>query len=255
MIRNARKTLDAHLFAFGAATLLVVLAFGVAVAADFWVNAADAAVVTNNDCGFITATHGNAHIRRSFHAADENVAAAHVADRVNSGDELVAPAGGRIEMVSGGNIVLVVGDNARVKLGGLRSFVGPLGNPVTRLDLEVVSGEARIQVRLNEEKPECVLAAMNGADVLIRRGDIVLSSQSGWLASALAGGAMGRVRRGGVIGAPFEIGSGRSVSGNGDAPFSETLGNALRGRLPFSFELTSVALPPAPSMSSGHDAP
>lgn len=240
------------------ATLLATFAFSFVVpayAADLWVNATDAVVITNNDCGFITATHGGATIRRSFHAAGDPGVAAHTADRVNSGDELVAPPGGRIEMVSGGNIVLVAGDNSRVRLNGLRTFTGPLGNNVTRLDLEVVSGEARVQVRLNEEKAECVLAALNGAEVLVRRGDIVLYSQSGWLASSISGEVMGRVKRGAVVGAPFIIGDRRSVGGDGDAALDDSLGNAMRARLPFSFELVSAALPPAPSMGSQFEAP
>lgn len=224
-------------------------------AADFWVGATDASVSTNNDCGFVTATHGGATIRRSFHPAGDSGVTAHIADRVNSGDELVAPPGGRIEIVSGDNIVLVVGDSSRVKLSGLRIFTGPMGNTVTRLDLEVVSGEARIQVRLNEQKPECVLAALNGAEVLVSRGDIVLFSQTGWMATSMAGEAMGRIKRGTVVGAPFVIGDRRSVGGDGDSSLEASLGDAMRARLPFSFEMISAALPPAPAMSSQFEAP
>lgn len=224
-------------------------------AADPWINANDPAIVTNNDCGFITAAHGTAQIRRSFLADDEAGAPAHVADRVNSGDMLHTPNDSRVEMVSGSNVVLVVGSGSRVKLGGLRSFTDVSGQTATRLDVEVLSGDVRIQVRRNDEKPEYVLAAVEGAEVLVSRGDVALTTGGGWQASTLAGVAAGRVRRGNVTGAPFEIAGGHMLGGGGDVPLTQAASNALRGRLPFSFELATLALPPLPPMSWDLEAP
>lgn len=240
---------------FIAACILALAAEAVVNAADPWVNANDAAIVTNNDCGFITTTHGSAQIRRSFLADSDPGAPAHIADRVNSGDILYTPDGSRIEMVSGGNIVLVLGSGSRVKLNGLRNFIEASGKPATRLDLEIISGDVRIQVRRNEEKPEYVLAALEGVDVLVSRGDIAVTTSGGWLVSTLSGEVGGRVRRGNVVGAPFTIGTGHTVGGAGDAQLTDAAANALRVRLPFSFELAALALPPMPPMSWELEAP
>lgn len=251
------KTTDPRKHGLAAVLAVLALVFvssGLAGAVDFWVAATDAAVATNNDCGYIASVHGAAAIRRSFHNENETVAA-HVADRVNSGDELVAPSGARIEMASGNNVILVVGSGGRARLSGLRSFLDPSGRTVTRLDLDVVSGEVRVQVRLNEQKPDAVLAGLNGADVLVRRGDAVLQSGESWRVSVVAGEVRGRNRRSGVTGAPFTLSPMQVAGGNGAENLPE---QALRGiveRLPFSFESMRAALPPMPSLGWQLEAP
>ncbi|MCD8351681.1 MAG: FecR family protein [Planctomycetaceae bacterium] len=235
--------------------LLAVLAPGRAGAAEYWVAATDVAVVTNNDCGAVSFIQGQPAIRRSFHAEDDPGLAANIADRVNSGDEIIVPFGSRLEMTSGTNIVLVFGAGTRVRMGGLRSFTDTEDNQVARLDLEVLEGEMRLQVRLHEDKPMAALIALDGAEVLVRRGDVELAMQGGYQVSVLSGTATARLRRGGVAGAPFVIGEGRLVGTRGDEPLAENELLAIRGRVPFSFETRSAALPPLPHMSTILEAP
>ncbi|MCD8140068.1 MAG: hypothetical protein LUE17_09890 [Planctomycetaceae bacterium] len=157
--------------------LLAVAAPGRAAAAEYWVAATDVAVVTNNDCGAVSFIQGQPAIRRSFHAEDDPGLAANIADRVNSGDEIIVPFGSRLEMTSGSNVVLVFGAGCRVRLGGLRSFTDPEGKQVARLDLDLLEGEMRLQVRLHEDKPMAALITLDGAEVLVRRGDVELAMQ------------------------------------------------------------------------------
>lgn len=237
-----------------ASLLLTLCALG-AGAADYWVASTDSSVVTNNDCGFISDVSGSPYIKRPFQAEGEPGVPAHVADRINSGDELIVPDGGRLEWVSGVNMVLVLGSGARARLGGLRSFTGPDGVPVTRLDVTLLSGELRVQVRLNQNHPEAVMAGLSGAEVLVRRGDIGLYSGNFWRGTALMGEAAARMRRGGVTGAPFAFVEGRVVGSAGEEPMSDADVLDLKRRMPFSFELVSAALPPIPPMSAILEAP
>ena len=224
-------------------------------AADHWIPPADPQVVTNNDCGFVSDADGSPVIRRSFHGEGQPGIDARVADRLSSGDELVVPTGSRLEWTSGTNMIVVLGSGSRARLGGLRSFPGPDGRTVTRLDFQLLSGEARVQVRLNDNRPEAVLATLAGAEVLIRRGDVELFADAGWRSVVLTGDAFARVRRGGVAGAPFALLPGRAVGLGGEEMLSDTELAAIRRRLPFSFELMNAALPPLPSMSLELEAP
>lgn len=239
----------------GTLTLLVLLACRFGAAADYWVSPSDSAVVTNNDCGFISDVSGSPVIRRPFQAENDPGVAVHVADRITSGDELVVPEGSRLEWVSGTNMVLVLGSGARAKLGGLRTFTDPDGIPVTRLDVTLFSGELRVQVRLNRNHPEAVLAALSGAEVLIRRGDIGLHSGNFWRGVALSGEAFARMRRGGVSGAPFAFAAGSAVGSSGEERMEESDMDDLKRRTPFSFEQVRAALPPIPPMSAILEAP
>lgn len=241
-----------HLYAL---CLMALFAVPAASAADYWVAANDAAVVTNNDCGAVSAIQGEPTIRRSFHTDDDVGIPATVADRVNTGDVVSVPFGSRLEMVTGSNIVLVFGSGCKVRLGGLRNFADADGLPVTRLDLEVLEGEMRLQVRQNVQKPMAALVQLNGAEVLVRRGDVEVALQGGWQAAVLSGDAMARLRRSGVPGAPFVIAERRTVGSRGDEPLGEDETLAIRGRVPFSFETRSAALPPLPHMSSVLEAP
>lgn len=224
-------------------------------AADYWVGPLDPVVVTNNDCGFVSAVTGTPVIRRSFHVGQDNASAAYVADRIHSGDELSAPISSRLEWISGNNIVIVLGESGLARLGGLRTFSDPDGRRVTRLDVTLVQGEMRVQVRRNDDNPEAVLVTMNGAEVLVTRGDIEMYSNSAWHTAALAGEGAARIRRGGVAGAPFVYAAGVLVSGNGQETLAATEAAAIKARLPFSFELARAALPPTPAMSSELEAP
>lgn len=237
-------------------TLLLAVAGGAAsvAAADYWLAATEPSVVTNNDCGFVSAVAGNAVIRRSFMTGSESTNA-HVADRINSGDELIAPHGGRIEWTSGNNMIVVLGADSQIRLDGLRSFARADGMTVMRLDVTLLKGECRVQVRLNSENPEAVAVTVNGADVLVTRGDVEVRSADGWSAAVINGDASARVRRGGVVGAPFAIAGGAVVGSGGEARATDAELAAIKARLPFSFEVLSSALPPLPAASYLLEAP
>ncbi len=232
---------------------LSVLAAGAA-AADIWVKSTAADVVSTNDCGSILSSRGAARIRRSFQPADSGGGEVNAADRLNSGDELITLSGGRIEAAGGDNVILVLGENSRVRLVTLISFTDPAGMPATRLDVELLAGEARVQVRLNEESPAHLLASLGDVDILVSRGDAALSTTGGWRGAVLSGDASGRIRRGQMAGAPFPIPAGR-MAGGGESVLDAATRSGILSRLPFSFESYRFALPPMPLMSSDSDAP
>ena len=235
--------------------LFVLAAVAQCVAADLWVAATDPAIVTNNDCGQIAAISGRPMIRRSFHTGDAEGVAANIADRISSGDELVVPAGSRIEWITGVNTVAVLGSGGRVRFDGLRTFVNADGMETARLDVTVLAGEARVQVRLNESKPETVLAVLGGAEILVARGDVELFANGSWRGAVLAGQAAARNRRGAMPGAPFAINAGTIVDVSGESRLSTEETNAIKLRVPFSFESARAALPPIPAVSIEMEAP
>ncbi len=242
-----------HALAF--ALVLVFAARTGASAADLWVAATDPAVVTNNDCGQIAAVAGSPLIRRSFQAGEDGGSPASIADRLGAGDELIAPAGSSVEWTTGANTIAVLGSGGRVRFDGLRSFTDAEGRAASRLDLTLLSGELRVQVRLNEKRPEAVLAALGGADFLVTRGDAGFFADGGWRGAVIGGTATGRIRRGVMPGAPFAIAEGRVVGADGESALGEGDAAAIRQRVPFSFESVRAALPPIPAMSAGMDAP
>ena len=244
-----------HMLSSSYGLLVCILACAVSAAGgDYWISATESGVVTNNDCGQIVQIHGAPLIHRSFHAASDAGVEASIADRVSSGDELIAPAGSRVEMITGTNTVLVLGAGARVRLDGLRAFdVGEA--EATRLDVTLLAGEIRVQVRRNDVRPESVLVSMGGAEILVIRGDVEMFADGGWRCSVLAGGASGRMRRGGMPGAPFPIPADTVFAGSGATPLTREEKSAIAARVPFSFEVASAALPPLPPLSAESEAP
>lgn len=236
------------------AVLTVAAASGLA-AADYWVAATDAAVVTNNDCGYVSDVADGAQIKRSFHDKDDPGMQAHAADRLNSGDEIAVPEKGRLEMISGENTILTFGPGSRAKLGGMRGFAGPGGVQTSRLDVVLHAGELRVQVRLNENNSETVLISLNGADVLVVRGDVGMFSGNAWRVAVISGDAQVRLRRGGVAGAAFSISSGEIAGPGTEERMNENDILEMKKRTPFSFELVGAALPPLPPMSTFLEAP
>lgn len=232
----------------------LVCAAATAAASDYWTAATEPGVVTNNDCGQIAHIYGSPLIRRSFHAAEDAGIEANIADRISSGDELFAPAGSRVEIVAGSNTVLVLGTGARIRLDGLRTFsVG--GTEAARLDVTLLAGEIRVQVRRNESKPEAVLVGMGGAEIVVTRGDVEMFADGGWRCSVLDGSAAGRMRRGGMPGAPFPIAANTVLAGSGSSALTPREKIEVKARVPFSFELTAAALPPLPPLSAESEAP
>jgi hypothetical protein len=228
---------------------------GVRAGEGYWKLSSDAGVITNNDCGYVSDVRGAPVIRRSFMTASDPGLAAYAADRLNTGDEIEVPADARLEMTTGKNIILVFGAGSKARLLGLRSFTGPENKLITRLDFVVERGVVRCQVRLNEENPEAALIGLNGADVLVARGDVEVFTDAGWRAAALSGSAFARLRRGGVVGAPFVFDSGRAVTGSGEDVLTADDIAGVKARMPFSFEEIRAALPPRPAVSSLLEAP
>lgn len=240
---------------FIALILSLVVQAAVSPAGDYWTNATEPGVATNNDCGVVSDVLGSPVIRRAFMAGDDRGLVAFAADRLNTGDEILVPENGRLEFVSGNNVVIVLGPGARVKFSGLRTFIMKSATPATRLDLHLLAGGARIQARLNRERPESVLIALDGAEMLLTRGDAEVSAEGGWYASALAGSAELRLRRAGVTGAPFTLPQGMGIGNTGEGRLDADETAAVKRRLPFSFETYSAALPPRPAVGSLLEAP
>lgn len=224
-------------------------------AADMWVAATDPAVVTNNDCGQIASVTGRPMIHRSFQAQEAEGTAVNIADRISSGDELIVPPGSLVEWTAGANTVAVLGPGGRVRFDGARVFAAADGREAVRLDVTVISGELRAQARENENRPEMIRAALNGAEFLLTRGDAAFVSGELWQAAVLSGEASGRLRRGAMPGAAFALEAGTMVDAAGQAAIGEDGMNAVKQRVPFSFETARAALPPLPLMSAEMDAP
>lgn len=218
-----------------------------------WRHHSEPGVATNNDCGSVAYVSGGPLLRRSFMSAEEPGLSLYIADRVHSGDELVVPAGSLLEVHSGTNVAVVLGPGSGVRLDGLRSYPLGDGRSASRLDLTVLHGEVRIQVRLNEESPEAALAGVDGAEVLVTRGDVAVLGGGAWRAVAVSGNAEARILRGTVRGAAFAFDGAVGLEGR-EEPSADELA-ALRVRLPFSFESIRAALPPLPAASRYLEAP
>lgn len=227
---------------------------GSAVASDYWVSASESGVATNNDCGRIAFIQGRPLVHRPFHASPDDGSEIGIADRISSGDELIAPAGSRLEMVAGTNTVLTLGPGARVRVDGLRVFSVD-GAEVARLDLTLLSGEIRLQVRRNLNRPEAALIGMGGVEILATRGDVALFTNGGWRCATLKEDAAARLRRGGVAGAPFPVPADAILAGSGPSPLTPEEKSSILSRVPFSFEIATAALPPLPVLASDPEAP
>ncbi len=224
-------------------------------AADFWSPANNPGIGTTNDCGVVSFINGGVSIKRSFQTQEEKALHLGLADRIHSGDILETQANGRLEWTSGNNIVVTLGMNSRVRLNGLRTFSDNVGNPSLRLDLTLLSGEMRIQVRLNTDRPEAVLAGLSGTEILVKRGDACLVEGGQWRAALLSGEAWGRAVRGGLNGVPFKLEAERLVGSAGENTLTGKDIAGIKTRLPFSFETERLARQPEPSMGDEPEAP
>ncbi len=225
-----------------------------AAAADYWTSADNPGVATNNDCGVVSALSGAPRIRRAFMSERDQALPAGLADRLHAGDVVEVPEDGRLEWTTGHNVVVVAGPGSRVRLEGLRNFAAPDGSRVARLDARLLKGEMRLQVRLNQERPEAALVALEGSDALLERGDLALSAGGGWFCATLGGEALARLKRGGSVGAPFAVAEMATIGLQGEGKLDNAAASGLRARLPFSFELMTAALPPLPALGAGTEA-
>lgn len=231
-------------------SLLALFARDAVLGADNWASAESAGVVTDNDCGFVSAVAGVPLARRSG-----DTFRLHPADRLSGGDELSASPQGRVELAAGNNTVLVVGPDSGIRLQGIRILRDESGRETQRLDAALLRGGCRLQVRLNTAKPEAAMIATDSCDILLTRGDVAIDVQDGLRVSVLSGEASVRTRRGGATGSPLIVPEGSSFGDSGMEAFGGERARAIRDRLPFSFETETAALPPLPPMSYILEAP
>lgn len=221
-------------------------------AADHWVEHGAVGVVTNNDCGSVSAVTGEVRLKRSFMQNDSDGISVHIADRVHAGDLFAIAAHGGVEWVTGHNTIAALGPDTRAVVAGVRAFADPDGRTVSRLDVVLEQGAARVQVRLNRERPEAVLVRCANAEALVLRGDVEVETTPEWSIRVVSGEAEARVIHSGIAGAAFTIGSGAVLTAEGMAMQQ----NAVAMRVvPFSYETVKAALPPRPVSGAQTDAP
>lgn len=221
-------------------------------AADHWIEHGAVGVVTNNDCGSVSSVAGDVRLKRSFMQADSDGIPAQVADRVHAGDVFHIAANSGVEWVTGHNTIAALGSDSRAAVAGVRSFADPEGRIVTRLDIVLEQGAARVQVRLNRERPEAVLVRCANAEALVLRGDVEVEATPEWSVRVVSGEAEARVIHSGIAGAAFTIGAGAVLTAEGMAMQQ----NAVAMRVvPFSYETVKAALPPRPVSGAQSDAP
>ncbi|MDR1533516.1 MAG: FecR family protein [Planctomycetota bacterium] len=215
---------------------------------EHWSAPGDPGVVETGEAGRISDLAGKVEIGRAGGSGREKPVEAGLADRLRAGDELTVPAGGRLEWKAGGNTVITVGPNSRLVLEGTLGIPLPGGAVLSRRSFRLLQGEARIQVRLNLDRPEGVLARLSGADFLLLRGDVSLNASGGWNGAALSGGVEYRPSPGSAI---LALDAGGVVNASGPGKLSPEEAGMIRERLPFSFELAGFALPPSPARGEG----
>lgn len=211
---------------------------------DYWANPGAAGVVEGSDCGQVAGISGLVEMRRSFMTDRERPLQLQVADRLQAGDDILVGPDGRLEWLFGANAVVTAAPGARVRLIGVRSFPGGSGIVVNRLDFEIIRGELRVQVRLNRVKPEAALVRLSGTETLLLRGDVAFSAAGGWRVGVLGGDAEVVLRK---DGAPVSVKAGNTLSASGAVSSTAPEIAGILARLPFSFELTRLALPPLPA--------
>ena len=231
---------------FWCAAALLVLTMGWGRCADYWASSTEPGIATSNDCGRVTSVSGKSVVRRSYMTDKDSPLALYAADRLYSGDAIEVAADGLVEWTTGDNLIIVLGPDAAARLEGLRRFADAGGKEVARLDVQLVRGELRAQVRLNENHPESLLVGMSGGEALATRGDVAAYSNNNWRVVALKSQLAARQRRGGAVGAPFTVPDGGAAGGSGEERLDARGLVAIRDRLPFSFESKSTALPPRP---------
>lgn len=236
-------------------SLLFLSSVGKSEDSAFWRESSHPGMTSTNDCGFISEILGTPQIRRSFMSEKDAGLPAYIADRIHSGDELAVPPGGRLEWTCGNNVIVMLGAGAKAKIEGLRVFQVENGVSASRLDIRLLEGSMRVQARLNEERPEGVLVSVEGAEVLLTRGDVQISAGSPWRVAAISGLVSARLRRGNVVGAPFGFSESVMVEGQGEESLDEEELVAIKFGLPFSFETKRAALPPLPAASALLEAP
>lgn len=225
-------------------------------AGDAWPSAGDSAALTNSDCGVVSSMEGAPRVRRVFMIASDPDETLYVSDRLHAGDGLNVPADGHLEWTTGHNTIVTLGPDAKARLLGLRksAFQAKAASPA-RLDIELLHGEIRVEVRRNATRPEAVMVSLPGLEVLVEQGDVQVGLEGPNRVTVLDGSASVRVRRGDVPGAPFTIDAGRRLGPEGPEAAPREALESIHRELPFSFERAKAALPPLPAASAAVDAP
>lgn len=232
--------------------LLVVFGASEVYGADLWAKTGDPMVTAVNDCGQVSRIRGRARIKRSYMAEKDAPDSLVTFDRVHAGDEIETGPDGAAEVVTGNNVLVLIGPGTKVVLRGVRLVDDGTGKQTACLDLGLLQGVVRTQVRLHQNNPEAVLVESDAVSALSTRGDMAVSTVSDWLLAVLAGSADYRTTRGGRN-SVLETG----LLGKDDA-FSEldgALADSIASRLPFTYEIVRAALPPLPPPDPYAEAP
>jgi hypothetical protein len=236
-----------RLFALFIFVSLFAILAGIAEALDHWIAPGGG---SGTDCGRISDLAGKVEIRHPIMADEDPPVRAGLANRLRPGDIVSVPSGGRLEWKSGRNVVVTVGSDAGVRMEGVTTADFPGGISLNRLNFELLRGEARIQVRLNETRPESVLVRIGGNEILLIRGNLFVKATDQWHATVSDGWAEWRPHAGIP---PRRIEAGRKIDVSGDSELSVSEVAELAERLPFSFELIRLALPPTPFLGDGDE--
>lgn len=221
----------------------------------FWIDASDVTVATSDDAGVVSGVWGQALLKGQYMESDEQGMRIGISDRVGAGDEITTAANARVEIVTGNNLVSVIGPSSSIRILGVRGFDGGDGRKLSRLDLQILEGTVRSQVRESVSRPESVLLDLGGAQCLVTRGDAAASVGAAWRVAVLAGSVSCRIKQGGGTSAPYDVTAGRVADADGVGELSGQALADLKSILPFSYEIHRAALPPTPPPDPSVDAP
>lgn len=235
--------------------LLLFLACASARAADMWFSPSVKGVTTSNDCGTVSGLAGAPRIRRSYQLSSDAGVELSLSDKVYAGDEILTGPDDRVELVSGRNVLVLVGPDSSLRLFGLRVVERSATSKMSRLDVELVGGGARMQVRLNAANPELVFLRSPTMGVIVERGDCAAAVADSWRLSVLDGEAWCRLGQGGASGAPFSLEAGRELGPGGPRALTAETISEMKARMPFGHEIRRAALPPNPPPDPEAEAP
>ncbi|MCC8180438.1 MAG: hypothetical protein LIP23_05965, partial [Planctomycetes bacterium] len=153
------------------------------------------------------------------------------------------------------NLVVTVGPLSRVRLNGTRSIGSADGRILSRLDVELLAGSLRVQVRYNMRRPEAIMVAVGNADVVVERGDVMVSDDAEAMVAVVAGEAAVRPDRNDFVSTVSVLDSGAGLGARGPAMLNQAVFDSLRRAIPFSFEKVRAALPPLPAATYALEAP
>ncbi len=224
-------------------------------AADFWVDRNSGAAMIDSDSGVVTGIWGQASVRKSFMTQNSEEIPLGVFDKMQAGDIVETGREGRVEITSGNNVLLVIGPESAVRFLGLVSFFTSENAPAKRLDLQMLKGRIRLQVRLNRNYPEMALVEAGSLSVLTTRGDMSLFQDPNWRLAVLVGDVSYRNRPGGTLGPVAALQAGQTLYADNIVTLTDEEKERLATAMPFRYEIGRAALPPAPPPGPDGEAP